>query len=129
MKYTKIIKLFTFLGLLFALVSCGGSMTQSIIYRLEDSGFAVVEVEFEDVERIEPEFEVVGAKNIFEIYDRRDLLTAYMYEFESEEDLNQMFEDLDLNIADYEEQIYENLLVVPYEYLDYIGQIMIIIKR
>jgi hypothetical protein len=129
MKYTRIIKVFVFFGLIFSLISCGGSLTKSVIYRLEDEGYDVEPIEFDAVDSIDSEFEVVGAKNVYEIYNKRDTVTAYLYEFENATQIEEMFEDLDLDIANYEELVYENILVVPYEYSVIITRIMYIIKR
>jgi len=129
MRYTRLLKIFIFLGLIFTLIACNNSLTKSVVYRLEDSGYETIAVNFEDVKRIEPDFEVVGAEEVYEIYDQMDRLTAYLYVFEDTEELEQMFEELNLNMESYEEQIHYNLLIVPYEKVEYIGQILIILKR
>ncbi len=129
MKYTRMLKIFAFLGLILSLLSCNNSMTQSVIYRLEDEGYQVNQIELDEVERVDPEFEVTGAQNVYEIYNKADKVIAYLYEFEEESDIDQMFQEKDLNIALYEEQIHENLLIVPYENINYITNIIPIIKR
>lgn len=129
MIYTKILKVLVFLALLLSLVSCNSSQTQSIIYRLEDDGYPVEPIDFDQVNDEHFEFEVSGAINVYEIYNRMDKIMAYLYEFENEEELIAMFEDMGEDVETYEGQIYENILVVPYENIDYITNIMIIIKR
>lgn len=129
MKYTKILKVFVFLSLMLTLTSCSVSLEESVIYRLEDSGYEVFEIEFEEVERIEPDFEVVGAEKVYIIYDRMNRMNAYLYVFRDRTELEMFFEDLELDIEEYEDQIYNNLLVVPYEKIEYIGSVLSIIKR
>ena len=121
MQKTKWIKLFIVFSFLIGLVACDSAKTS--IAKLEAQGYKVEWIDPDDLQGQDLPF-----INVYSIADLRGNNIAFLFEFESREDIEKYFEDNDIDIEDYEEGVYKNILISGTEDHEDIAYLMEIIK-
>ncbi|QWB99821.1 hypothetical protein KHQ88_06625 [Mycoplasmatota bacterium] len=121
MKFTSILKICMSITMLVLLIGCDSA--KSSIAKLEARGYKVEWIDPEDLGQTDNAF-----LNVYTIADIEGDIIAVFFEFEEAEDMEIYFEDVSLDMSDFEDQIYKNVLIRGLENHEDVSHLMDIIK-